>query len=160
MRPQQRDPMRIQPTLDALGRVWAQMPDLRLGQLIYNACRGSEPQLEVFHIEDDELLRRLGVSSPPQLRPTHIDIDCSSVTSAADIHTIFADRLGFPGFYGHNWDAFWDVLTGFGCFPPSLTIIGRDHLDSHFPAELRQLETCFSDCLREHPDIAPAITWR
>lgn len=54
-----RDPARIDVVLAALRAAWVESPDLRLGQLIVNAIRPSNPCPEVFHAEDDALLRGL-----------------------------------------------------------------------------------------------------
>lgn len=54
-----RDPARIEQVLAAVKAVWEQEPDLRLGQLLVIATRPKEPCPEVFHIEDDALLRGL-----------------------------------------------------------------------------------------------------
>jgi len=54
-----RDPARIDVLLAALRAAWVESPDLRLGQLIVNAVRPSNPCPEVFHAEDDALLRGL-----------------------------------------------------------------------------------------------------
>mgnify|MGYP000545151126 CR=1 FL=1 len=55
-----RDPARIDEVLELLHEVWALEPDLRLGQLIYNAARIREPGLnDVFSIEDISLHRGL-----------------------------------------------------------------------------------------------------
>ncbi len=51
-----RDPNRIDEMLAALRATWLQSPDLRLGQLIVNAVRPSQPCPEVFYFEDDALL--------------------------------------------------------------------------------------------------------
>ena len=54
-----RDPRRIDDVLLAIGEVWAQNPDLRLGQLLVNAVRPAEPCPELFAIEDRDLVRRV-----------------------------------------------------------------------------------------------------
>lgn len=54
-----RDPARIERVLATLRRVWEQNPDLRLGQLVVIATKPEEPCPEVFHVEDDVLLRGL-----------------------------------------------------------------------------------------------------
>jgi hypothetical protein len=54
-----RDPGRIDVVLAALRAAWVESPDLRLGQLIVNAVRPSNPGPEVFHAEDDAILRGL-----------------------------------------------------------------------------------------------------
>jgi len=38
--------------------VWAQVPELRLGQMIYVAVFGKNP-VDLFNVEDGELLQRL-----------------------------------------------------------------------------------------------------
>jgi hypothetical protein len=53
-----RDPARIDQMLELLREVWTRSPDLRLGQLIVNAVRPSDPCPEVFSIEDTVLARR------------------------------------------------------------------------------------------------------
>lgn len=50
-----RDPARIDPILELLGKIWKQNPDLRLGQLLVNAARPSEPVPKIFYVEDDVL---------------------------------------------------------------------------------------------------------
>lgn len=55
-----RDPARIKPMLDLLRTVWELNPDLRLGQLLVNIVRPKESCPEVFYVEDDELVRRIG----------------------------------------------------------------------------------------------------
>ena len=54
-----RDPARIERVLATLRRVWEQNPDLRLGQLVVIATKPDEPCPEVFHVEDEVLLRGL-----------------------------------------------------------------------------------------------------
>lgn len=51
-----------------------------------------------------------------------------SVNSEREVYEFFARMLPFPDFYGHNWDAFWDVLTDLDCFPRRLFISGTEHL--------------------------------
>ena len=46
---------RIDPTLERLGKVWKEYPDLRLGQLILNVAR--DPML--YYLEDEELIKTL-----------------------------------------------------------------------------------------------------
>ena len=50
-----RDPNRIDVILEQLRAVWLLEPDLRLGQLVFNATRLADPSLEIFSIDDDLL---------------------------------------------------------------------------------------------------------
>lgn len=55
-----RDPDRIPEILELLGEIWRLEPDLRLGQLIFNAARIREDGIEdVFSIEDPVLRKGL-----------------------------------------------------------------------------------------------------
>lgn len=54
-----RDPARIDDVLAAVRAAWAESPDLRLGQLIVNAVRPTNPCPEVFYTEDDALVQGL-----------------------------------------------------------------------------------------------------
>ncbi len=93
-------------------------------------------------------------------REAEVHIDFAGVSSEREVHELFARALPFPDFYGHNWDAFWDVLTGFDCFPRRLVLSSTEHLRTTVPRAHEQLQTCFADCQREHPDIAPTVTWQ
>lgn len=55
-----RDPARIEEMLGLVRRIWQREPDLRLGQLVYNAARMREPTLQdLFSIEDGNLRKGL-----------------------------------------------------------------------------------------------------
>ncbi|WP_268800413.1 barstar family protein [Pseudomonas huanghezhanensis] len=34
------------------------------------------------------------------------------MASAEELHCVLRGALGFPGWQGCNWDAFWDAITG------------------------------------------------
>ncbi len=54
-----RDPERIGYILDQLKAQWERCPDLRLGQLIYNAVSPDDPCPKIFYIEDEVLLNKI-----------------------------------------------------------------------------------------------------
>ena len=55
-----RDPKRIDEMLDLLRQIWIQEPDLRLGQLVFNAARMRELEIsDVYSIEDESLQKGL-----------------------------------------------------------------------------------------------------
>jgi hypothetical protein len=55
----ERDPGRIDQVLAVVRKVWDEFPNMRLGQLLVNAVRPTEPCPEVFSVEDTVLVRRL-----------------------------------------------------------------------------------------------------
>lgn len=159
MRMQSRDPKRIAPTLRLIEQLWRQQPGMRLGQLLLNYLHPHCECAPLHFMEDDTLLRHLGFPNPPATRPASIIIDCSNVQTEHEVHAAFAEALSFPSYYGHNWDAFWDILTDSGWFPPAITIAGRSHLQAHLPGAVAQLERCFSDLKARSPDDEVEVTW-
>ena len=61
MLPENPDPQRIKPVLEAIQAVWEKYPDCALGQMLVSAaCAQRSLKIEeVFYLPDDELLRRL-----------------------------------------------------------------------------------------------------
>lgn len=53
-----RDPNRIPRVLNLLGKVWAEIPDWRLGQLIENIARDMGWN-DAFYVSDDDLEKEL-----------------------------------------------------------------------------------------------------
>jgi RNAse (barnase) inhibitor barstar len=76
---------------------------------------------------------------------TTIEIDLSQVAQARDIHVAFSTALGFPEWYGHNWDAFWDLVSSDYPLPDHLTLRGLDHVERVLPAEATKMLACFAD---------------
>lgn len=51
-------------------------------------------------------------------------IDFRNVTNFFEMHFTIRDALGFPYYYGCNWDALWDCLTDMAGEPMYIKIIG------------------------------------
>lgn len=66
-------------------------------------------------------------------------IDLSSATTATKLHETLATALGFPDYYGGNWDAFWDFITEERRLPEALVLEGLDALEKRLPREARLL---------------------
>ena len=69
-----RNPDRIPEMLELLRKVWQRHPDLRLGQLVFNAARMSDAGIEdVFSVEDGSLrkglIRYLEMTKAQETRP-------------------------------------------------------------------------------------------
>jgi len=63
-----RDPKRIPEVLRLIEQVWEKNPDLRLGQLLLNHMNPDSAEPELYYLEDDALLRRLGIQNPPPVK--------------------------------------------------------------------------------------------
>lgn len=87
------------------------------------------------------------------LQTPEIVIDCSDIKTIDGFHMLLADKLLFPSFYGKNWDAFWDSITGLVQMPKQLTFKNYSLLKNSFPKDSKILEECLSDMLTKYPDI-------
>ena len=59
-------------------------------------------------------------------------IDFTNVAHYLEIHFTIRQALDFPGYYGCNWDAFWDCLTNMVGHPIHIEIIGFDIIERKF----------------------------
>ena len=60
-------------------------------------------------------------------------IDVTEIKNSRELHRLLMKELDFPGFYGMNWDAFWDAIFGLVEMPDKLVIIGWSHLVEVLP---------------------------
>lgn len=92
-------------------------------------------------------------------RKESIDIDFSVVTNKEELHTLLAESLDFPHFYGKNWDAFWDAITGLVDMPKVLRLKGCDHLKDILPNDARLLFECLDNMQRQYPNWASQVEY-
>ena len=79
-----------------------------------------------------------------------VEVDVSSVSTREELHRQLARMLGFPDYYGKNWDAFEECIRD---FPPAgtLRIIGIQQLEAILPREAALLKQCVEDFRAEMP---------
>ncbi|MCP3751515.1 barstar family protein [Pseudomonas sp. SBB6] len=86
-----------------------------------------------------------------------VGIDLGKVTSAKELHCLLRDALGFPDWYGCNWDAFWDAITGLVQMPRQLQISGWDAFSSRLPRDAELLQKCLAAMQVEYPQLAADV---
>ncbi|MET8224761.1 barstar family protein [Streptomyces sp. NPDC004082] len=74
-----------------------------------------------------------------------ITIDVSAVTDERALHLLLKRELGFPDFYGMNWDAFWDAITALVSIPEHVRFLGWDHLEAGVPDGAAMLRRALDD---------------
>ncbi|GAB2677769.1 hypothetical protein GCM10027036_34350 [Flavihumibacter cheonanensis] len=67
-------------------------------------------------------------------------INLENIQSLEELHQLFQVQLNFPTFYGNNWDAFWDTITGLIDLPNPLYISGINRLRDILPREAAIME--------------------
>jgi ribonuclease inhibitor len=89
------------------------------------------------------------------VRSGTVVIDVSSVRTSGALHDLLSDRLGFPGWYGRNWDAFWDCIRDpeLSVMPLVLRIHGYEALLAQLPRDAQLLRGCLEDLPGERSDV-------
>ena len=54
-----RDPNRIKPFLEEIEKLWFENPDWRFGQLVINVTNPGVINTKIFHMEEDEFLKKI-----------------------------------------------------------------------------------------------------
>ena len=83
-------------------------------------------------------------------------INLRDIDSIAQLHALFQQQLGFPDFYGQNWDAFWDSITGLVEMPNELTLTSWKFFATRFPHDARILSEIIEE-FNTQPDITARI---
>ncbi|SDY09582.1 barstar family protein [Hymenobacter psychrophilus] len=69
-------------------------------------------------------------------------LDLTGITTKAALYQLFKEQLGFEGWYGPSWDAFWDSVVAIVEMPPVLTLTNWEEFArrcSHDMQILRQV---------------------
>lgn len=76
-------------------------------------------------------------------------VDLAPAKTAEEFHTILAEALKFPDYYGKNWDAFHDVVLNTGSheteLPTKAYFTGWWDLEETLPREAK----LFTECVEE-----------
>jgi ribonuclease inhibitor len=85
--------------------------------------------------------------STPTFERTHagIEIDVGEIQTTRALHILLRERLDFPEFYGHNWGAFWDAITGLVEIPTRIKFLNWDKLEQRLNFDARMLRQCLTD---------------
>ena len=76
-------------------------------------------------------------------------IDMGQIVSNKHLHQLFWEKLKFPDFYGENWDALWDSITGLVEMPKKLILYNYDKFENEFSEDARILTTIILDYNKE-----------
>ena len=90
-------------------------------------------------------------------RPQQIAIALGDVLTAEALHERLMTALNFPSFYGYNWDAFWDAITGLVAMPHVLRLERWQQLAARLPAEARVLQSLLTQMQALYPHRAPRL---
>ena len=90
-------------------------------------------------------------------RPALVTIDLSEINTARQLHAALAAALDFPSFYGMNWDAFWDAITGLVDMPHQLELRGWPAFAARLPHDAATLQRILARMARDMPAQAAQV---
>ncbi|MES2126880.1 MAG: barstar family protein [Pseudomonadota bacterium] len=86
-----------------------------------------------------------------------VSIDLGAATDADMLHHLLMEALKFPGWYGCNWDAFWDAITGLVEMPEVLEFTNWQGFAARLPNESHLMRTCLEEMAQEFPASASKV---
>jgi len=124
----------------------------------YGEITSAKQEMETFlagHEEYTALFSHGFVPSLPEsfeLKPKKelVSIDVSRIGVSKDIHIMLSRELDFPDFYGSNWNAFWDAITGLVKMPRKLRLSGWRVFRERFPEEAVRLRGLLEEYKRSY----------
>ena len=69
-----------------------------------------------------------------------IELDLTGCEYQYDMHEKIKVAFDFPDWYGMNWNAFWDTITGLVELPKQLVFIGWNNISKKLPEEAQILK--------------------
>ena len=92
-------------------------------------------------------------------RQALVTIDLSEINSPRQLHAALATALAFPSFYGMNWDAFWDTVTGLVDMPQQIELRGWPAFAARLPGEAAILQRILARMAQEMPNVAAHVLY-
>ncbi|MGE5405814.1 MAG: barstar family protein [Candidatus Saccharibacteria bacterium] len=92
-------------------------------------------------------------------RKALVSIDVSNIKSADQLHKILKESLNFPDFYGMNWDAFWDAITGLIEMPEKLKLSGWYNIEKHIPKDAEIMVNLLTELNKKYPSLSCEVTY-
>lgn len=69
------------------------------------------------------------------------------------------NALDFPSWYGCNWNAFWDAITGLVEMPETLVLTGWNAFALRLPEDAKLMNECLDDMKNQYPKWAPNVIY-
>ncbi|WP_375056816.1 barstar family protein [Zobellella sp. DQSA1] len=88
-----------------------------------------------------------------------IEVDLRAIANTEELHSLLARSLNFPGWYGANWDAFWDAITSLVEMPYTLRFLGWSQLSQRLPREAALFKACLTEMQSEYPQLASEVVY-
>lgn len=84
------------------------------------------------------------------VRKALVVVNVRCIRSLYELHSELKSKLGLPSFYGMNWDAYWDAITGLIELPETLIFEGWDMLSKTLPEDSKILVRLMNQFNEKH----------
>ena len=93
------------------------------------------------------------------MSPDETTLVLANARSKQALHTLLARGLGFPDYYGMNWDAFWDCVRDDdqSRLPRHLVLEGMVQLQQALPREADTLRRLLRELQQARPGLRLTI---
>jgi ribonuclease inhibitor len=89
--------------------------------------------------------------------PGSVEIDLRLARTTRELHRLLSSSLGFPSWYGNNWDAFDEAIAELVELPSEIRFLGWDDLRNRLPSDADMLQALLADLRTDHPNRAPMV---
>ena len=89
-----------------------------------------------------------------------ITVDLKGVSTKEKLQILLKQKLDFPNYYGENWDAFWDTITGLVELPEKITFEHWSDLEKTIPSEANSLKEMFDNFNKKYPMMKSEIKYK
>ena len=79
-------------------------------------------------------------------------INLAGVNNKVAIHQAFKQHLGFPDWYGANWDALWDAIIAVVEMPDEVVLLNWQEFAEACPKDMQILHQVIADYHEELPN--------
>lgn len=97
--------------------------------------------------------------SESEKRQDLVVLDLSSVETSEGLQVLLRDALGFPGWYGRNWSAFWDAITALVEMPQRLQLVSWNAFAERLPTDASIMKQCLDEMSVKYPSLAPSVEY-
>lgn len=90
-------------------------------------------------------------SQENESKQNKLTLDVSAIQDSTELQFFLKKNLELPDYYGMNWDAFWDAITGQIELPETLIFEGWNNLEDKLPKDSQILIKLLNDFNEQYP---------
>ncbi|EAE0010296.1 barnase inhibitor [Listeria monocytogenes] len=89
-----------------------------------------------------------------------VTIDLKKVSTKEELQNLLKQELDFPDYYGGNWDAFWDTITGLVELPEKIIFEHWSDLEESIPGEANWLKEILENFNKKYPIMKTEVEYK